>query len=78
MGERCRDYIRDHPTSVVKGAVVGVTAYYTIPLMLGGLLWLPYFGAGYYFYRNTKTVETGFSWARWIQKNIFDPRQFSF
>ena len=52
----CTEYMKENPSTVIKGAAIGVTTMYTIPIVLGTLAWAPYIGTGYYIYTNIKDV----------------------
>ena len=67
--EQCEEYIRENPSAVAKGAVVGVVAWYTVPVIVAGVTLLPYIGAGYYIYTTysgpTQLAQQTYSWCRW-------------
>nr|QBK87721.1 MAG: hypothetical protein LCMAC202_00570 [Marseillevirus LCMAC202] len=62
--EQCTQYIKENPTTVAKGVVGGVAAWYVIPIAFGMIGWLPYIGATYYVYHNT-SVDDSYSWYQW-------------
>ena len=72
VAEKCTNYIKEHPDKVAKGAIVGLVAYYTIPVALGVISWLPYVGVGVYLYRkgykvssDLSTVQKATVWYQW-------------
>ena len=68
--QQCEEYIRENPGTVVKGAAIGVATWFTVPIVIAGVSWLPYIGAGYYLYNYTQTVQRGYSWYKWGRDNI--------
>ena len=65
LSERCGDYVKKNPGTVAKGAAASVVAWYTVPIVIAGVGWLPYIGAVYYIYNNTRIVQDTYSWYKW-------------
>jgi hypothetical protein len=63
--EQCGDYIKGNPGTVAKGTAVGVVAWFTVPVIIASVAWLPYLGAGYYIYNNTRVAQQTYSWYEW-------------
>jgi len=70
LTERCGEYIKENPTTVAKGAVVGIAAWYTVPVIVTGIAWLPVIGAGYLVYSNARTTQQTYSWYKWIKDRV--------
>ncbi len=60
--EQCTGFIKENPTTVAKGLTVGVAAWYVVPIVFGMIGWLPYIGASYYVYQNTRASQSSYSW----------------
>ncbi len=63
--KQCGDYIKENPSTVAKGAAVATVAWFTVPVIVAGVTWLPYLGAGYYIYNNTCVAQRTYSWYEW-------------
>ena len=64
----CKEYIKENPSTVVKGAAIGATTLYSVPIILSTIAWLPYIGAGYYIYNNTVLAHKAYSIYNFITK----------
>lgn len=64
LPEEALDYIYNHPDQVAKGMMIGMTAWYTAPVILPIVAWAPYIGIGYYAYQNSQGASQIYHWVR--------------
>lgn len=63
--EICTAYVKNNPTTVLKGVAIGAVGLYTLPIVVGVVGWLPYAGAAYYLYTNTQTAQKAYDVYQW-------------
>lgn len=67
------DYIRPKrptitdPNIVAKSAIIGMTAWVAIPIIITTIPWVPYIGMGYYAYTYSQKVNNTYSLYKWIR-----------
>ena len=65
FSERLLEYTKNNPSTVAAGTAVGLVGWYTIPVVLATVTWIPYLGAGYYLYQQSQTATETISWYQW-------------